>query len=323
MGAEVFTLGRVIVDLYAEQLHTPLQQVQTFRKYLGGSAGNMAVGLARLGARAGLISRVGADAFGEFLLSRLRAEGVDTTMVRVDERFPTGLAFAAIFPPHDSTVLFYRKPCADIKVEIADLVLDALRQARMLVLTGTALSESPSREAALRAAEEVHGAGGTVVFDLDWRPMFWQSLEEARVVYRLALRLSDVVLANEPELEMAGESRDPSQAAARLRSLGPTVIVAKRGGAGALLFHDEKVLRVPPRPVKVVNTLGAGDGFGAAFCYGLLQGWPLARCLEFANAAGAIVVSRHSCSEAMPTREEVEALLRGHEMTTVEELTNR
>ncbi|HEY8342230.1 MAG TPA: 5-dehydro-2-deoxygluconokinase [Calditerricola sp.] len=321
MGAEVYTFGRVIVDLYAEQLHTPLQHVKTFRKYLGGSAGNMAVGLARLGARAGLISRVGADAFGEFLLDRLRAEGIDTAMVRRDERFPTGLAFAAIFPPHDSTVLFYRKPCADIKVEIADLDLAALRQARMLVLTGTALSESPSREAALRAAEEVRGAGGTVVFDLDWRPMFWPSLEEARVVYRLALRLSDAVLANEPELEMAGESRDPFEAADRLRALGPSVIVAKRGGEGALLFHGDKVLRVHPLPVNVVNTLGAGDGFWAAFCYGLLQGWSPARCLEFANAAGAIVVSRHSCSEAMPARKEVEALLRDHQMAAVEEMS--
>lgn len=305
---DVYVLGRVIVDLYAEQLHTPLSEVSSFRKYLGGSAGNMAVGLARLGARVGLISRVGPDEFGEFLLKRLASEGVDTTMVRVDPRYPTGLAFAAISPPDDSRVLFYRKPCADIHLEIDDIDPDAL--GGTLVVTGTALSASPSREAVFHALEANRSRGGRNVMDVDWRPVLWDDPRVARVYYRQALRMVDIVIANEPELATVGESDDPEAAAATVLGLGPTQVVAKRGAAGVVLFGEGGPRKVPGFSVSVLNTLGAGDAFGAAFCYGLLQGWPADRCLTFANAAGAIVVSRHSCSEAMPTRQEVEALIR-------------
>lgn len=304
---QAYTLGRVIVDLYAEQLHTPLDQVQTFRKYLGGSAGNMAVGLARHGARVGLISRVGPDDFGQFLLGRLQAEGVDTGMVAVDPRYPTALAFAAIFPPGDSKVLFYRKPCADVHLTMDDIQEERL--GGMLVVTGTALCQSPSREATLHALEVNRRRGGVNVIDLDWRPMLWDDHREAHLYYREALRKTEIVIANEPELEMAGQSADPAAAAAAVLELGPRQVIAKRGGAGVMVFGEGGPLTVPPFRVEVMNTLGAGDGFGAAFCYGVLQGWPLRQTLEYANAAGAIVVSRHSCSEAMPTRAEVEALI--------------
>lgn len=309
---EVYTLGRVIVDLYADQLHTPLSKVTSFSKYLGGSAGNTAFGLARLGAKAGLISRVGPDEFGQFLLDRLRQEGVDTSMVAVDPKYPTGLAFAAIFPPGDSKVLFYRKPCADVKLCVDDIDYDKLRKAKILSIAATALCESPSREAVFAALEEHRRAGGINVIDVDWRPMLWDDLAAARIYYRMALKLADVVIANEPELEMAGESSDPEAAAANILRLGARQVVAKRGGQGVMLFGEGGPLVVPAIKVKVMNTLGAGDGFGAAYNYGLLQGWEPERIVRFANAAGAVVVTRHSCSEAMPTLAEVEALLAAH-----------
>ncbi len=303
------TLGRVIVDLYAAELHTPLAEVASFRKYLGGSAGNTAVGLARLGAPAGLISRVGDDDFGRFLLAELGREGVCTEMVATDPVFPTGLAFAAIFPPDDSRVLFYRKPCADANLGPEDIDRQRLAAARLLCVAGTALAVSPGREAALLALQAHREAGGINVLDVDWRPQFWPSEPVARLYHRLAVGLCDVVLANEAELAFAGGDADPDRAAAALLALGPRQVVAKRGGSGAWLYSQDGVERVPGHRIDVVNTLGAGDGFGAAYCYGLLQDWPPARCLAFANAAGAIVVSRHSCSQAMPTRAEVEALL--------------
>src|SRR5690606_13668129 len=309
LTTEIYTLGRVIVDLYAEELHTPLAEVQRFRKYLGGSAGNTAVGLARLGARAGLISRVGPDEFGRFLKAKLEMEGVDTSMVAVDPQYPTGLAFAAIFPPGDSKVLFYRKPCADTHLTVDDIDFEKLRKAKILSITATALCESPSREAVFAALEEHRLAGGINVIDVDWRPMLWDDPASARVYYRLALKMADIVIANEPELEMAGESSDPKTAAENLLRLGARQVVAKRGGQGVMLFGEGGPLFVPGIKVQVMNTLGAGDGFGAAYNYGLLQGWDPERTLRFANAAGAIVVTRHSCSEAMPTLEEVEELL--------------
>lgn len=306
---DVFTLGRLIVDLYADQLHTPLAEVKSFSKYLGGSAANTAFGLARLGAKVGLISRVGPDEFGEFLLARLQNEGVDTSMVAVDPKYPTGLAFAALFPPGDSQVLFYRKPCADTHLSVDDIDVDKLRKAKILSIAATALCESPSREAVFAALEEHRRAGGINVIDVDWRPMLWEDPHAARVYYRMAFRLTDIVIANEPELEMAGESSDPKAAAATLLQLGVRQVVAKRGGQGVMLFGEGGPLVVPALQVDVMNTLGAGDGFGAAYNYGLLQGWDPERTVRFANAAGAIVVTRHSCSEAMPTLDEVELML--------------
>lgn len=308
--AEIFTFGRVLVDLYANELHTPLQQVGSFSKYLGGSAGNTAIGLARLGARTGLISRVGRDQFGEFLLHRLEAEGVCTAMVKVDPDHRTALAFAALFPPGDSDVLFYRHPCADTHVTIDDLDAEAIRAARLLVVNGTALSASPSREAVLWALDLRRRSGGQNVMDLDWRPGLWADHDHARLYYRTALKQIDIVLANELELAFAGGSDDPAAAAAHLMDLGAEQVVAKRGGDGVILFRKgAEPLHVPPLRVNVVNTLGAGDGFAAAYCFGLLQGWTPERIAQFANAAGALVVSRHSCSEAMPTRAEVESLI--------------
>lgn len=307
--SEIFTLGRLIVDLYANELHTELYDVSSFNKYLGGSAANTAVGLARLGADVGLISRVGPDDFGRFLLRRLAQEGVDTTMVPVDPTYPTGLAFAAIFPPGDSKVLFYRKPCADVHLCVDDLDFELIRRARILAVAGTALCQSPSREAVFAAMEANRESGGLNVVDVDWRPNLWADHHAAGVYYRLALKMTDVVIANEPELEFAGGSPDPKTAAAALLRLGASQVVAKRGGDGVIYFGEGGDACIPAVKVDVMNTLGAGDAFGAGYNYGLLQGWDVETRLRFANAAGAIVVTRHSCSEAMPTRQEVEALL--------------
>lgn len=305
--AKVYCLGRVIVDLYADQLHTSLDEVSSFRKYLGGSAGNTAFGLARLGASVGLISRVGPDEFGTFLLHRLEGEGVSTEMCRVDPEKPTALAFAALFPPGDSRVLFYRKPCADNQLSLHDIELERL--GGTLVVAATALAESPAREAALFALQANRQRGGQNVIDLDWRPNLWADHTVARLYYQIALAMTDTVLANEPELAFAGESDDPATAAQRIMALGPSRVVAKRGSEGVLCFEAGQRLSILPFQVTVMNTLGAGDGFGAAYCYATMQDWPQERCLTFAAAAGALVVSRHSCSEAMPTRQEVDALM--------------
>ncbi len=304
----VYTLGRVIIDLYANEIGVPLNEVQSFQKYLGGSAGNTAVGLARLGANTGLISRVGTDRFGTFVHEKLVAEGVDIGMVKKDPEYQTGLAFAALFPPTDSDVLFYRRPCADVNLSINDLDVDKIKAAKVLVVACTALAKSPGREATLAALEVNKASGGINVLDIDWRPMFWNSIEEAKLYYNLALSFAHVVIANEPELELVGGSKDPVTAAKHVFSFQVDEVVAKRGSQGVIYFGHEgaEPITVPPSPIKVLNTLGAGDAFGASYVYGLLEGWEATKRLQFAATAAAIVVGRHSCSEAMPTKQEVE-----------------
>lgn len=306
---DVLTMGRVITDIYANELHLPLEKVTSFNKYLGGSAGNMAVGLARLGAKTGLISRVGDDAFGNFLLTTLADEGVDTTMVKADPTHPTPLAFAALFPPADSQLLFYGRPAAYSFIDPGDLDEKLIRQARLLVLGGTALCASPSREAVFAALELNRASGGTNAMDVDWRPLQWEDRSQAVHWYQRALSELDIVIANETELAFLGGTDDAEAAARAILVHGPKQVIAKRGGEGVLVFGEGEPLTVPPFQVEVMNTLGAGDAFGAGFSYGLLQGWPLVRCLTYANACGAIVVSRHACSAAMPTLAEVEELI--------------
>ncbi|WP_080872551.1 5-dehydro-2-deoxygluconokinase [Oceanobacillus timonensis] len=306
---KVYTMGRVLVDLYANQSGVPLDKTDMFHKYVGGSAANTAIGLGRLGINVGLISRVGNDIFGKYIKDRLTSEGVDIKLLRTDPDYPTALVFAAPFPPNDSEVLHYGYPNAHSQINVEDVKFDPLESERILVVAATSLSTPSSREATLWALKENRNHGGCNVIDVDWRPVFWQKETDAQKYYDAALEFTDVVLANEPELEFAGRSTDPEQAANRILSLGVSEVVAKRGGKGCFHFTRENICKVDPYPVSVVNTLGAGDGFGAAYVYALLQKWPVEHRISFASAAGAIVVSRHSCSEAMPSLEEIEALI--------------
>lgn len=309
---EIYALGRLIADIYANEVNVPLRSVSSFNRYLGGSAANTAVGMARHGARVGLISRVGKDQHGDFLLDVLKREGIDTGMVRVDDSHQTGLAFAALRPPSDSELLFYCKSCAYEHLALHDLDATAIETAKILVVGASTLSGSPSREATFKALQLNRSTGGTNVIDVDWRPMFWQDKTEAEMYYKMAVGMADVIIANEPELEFIGGSADPFEASRTVLTMGPSQIVAKRGAQGVLYFGPEGQREAPAFRVNVLNTLGAGDGFGAAYTFGLLQGWPIERRLTYASAAGAIVVSRHSCSEAMPTAQETEAFIAQH-----------
>lgn len=302
----VYTLGRVLVDFYGVELNRPLEDVHTFRKYLGGSAGNTAVALARLGQPTGLISRVGDDVMGLYLRQVLETEGVDTRMVVVDPVHPTGMVFAALSPPADSAVLFFPPEPAYTMLEPGDLDMTLVEAAGALVIAGTALATAAGRAATLLALIHNRNTDGVNVLDVDWRPGFWSDHQEAVREYEKILPGIDIVLANEPELEFLGQHADVQQAANRVLSFGPREVVAKRGGDGAYLVTQDRMVYQPAVPATVVNTLGAGDGFGAAYTYGYLQGWPAERRLLFAAAAGAIVVSRHSCSEAMPTLGDIE-----------------
>ncbi|GAA2338363.1 5-dehydro-2-deoxygluconokinase [Streptomyces cuspidosporus] len=309
---DLITMGRIGVDIYPLQIGVPLPQVETFGKFLGGSATNVAVAAARLGRRTAVISRTGADPFGEYVHQALREFGVDDRWVTPVEAYPTPVTFCEIFPPDDFPLYFYRRPKApDLEIHPGELDLDAVRAARVFWMTGTGLSEEPSRAATLTALEARAKAGPTV-FDLDWRPMFWPDPAEARAHYAQALRHATVAVGNLDECEIATGVREPEACAESLLEAGVELAVVKQGPKGVLAVHrDGTRAEVEPVPVEVVNGLGAGDSFGGSLCHGLLSGWDLERVMRYANAAGAIVASRLACSSAMPTEAEVEALLAG------------
>jgi 5-dehydro-2-deoxygluconokinase len=311
MSFDLIAMGRLGVDIYPLQTNTRLPDVRTFGKFLGGSAANVAVAAARHGRRAALVSRTGEDPFGDYLHRALRDFGVDDRWVTPVAGPPTPVTFCEIFPPDDFPIYFYRYPTApDLQIRGEELDLAGIRAARVFWFTGTGLCQEPSRSAHLAALRD-RGRTPYTVFDLDYRPVFWPSRHQAREAYQQALPYATVAVGNLDEcLTAVGES-EPHAAAEALLAAGVTLAVVKQGPKGVLARTAEETVEARPVEVEVVNGIGAGDGFGGALVHGLLAGWPLERVLRFANAAGAIVASRLECSSAMPTTDEVLAVLHG------------
>ncbi|MCC4908753.1 5-dehydro-2-deoxygluconokinase [Microbacterium sp. cx-59] len=305
---DVIALGRLGVDIYPLQSGVGLEDVETFGKYLGGSAANVSVATARYGRSTALVSGVGDDPFGRYLLRELERLGVDNRYVRIDGVLPTPVTFCEIFPPDDFPLYFYREPKApDLTIEAGDLDLDAVRSARILWFTATGLSQEPSR-AAHHAAITARRSGDTIL-DLDYRAKFWRDPADATVQIGRALESVTVAVGNREECGVAVGETEPQRAADALLERGVRLAIVKQGPKGVLAKTRDESVEVPPHLIDVVNGLGAGDAFGGALCHGLLEGWGLERILTFANAAGAIVASRLECSTAMPTHDEVVGLI--------------
>lgn len=307
---DLVTMGRIGVDIYPLHTGVRLEDVTTFGKYLGGSAANVAVAAARYGRASAIITKTGDDPFGRFLHQALHGYGVDDRFVGTSPNLPTPVTFCEIFPPDDFPIYFYRYPKApDLDLHAEELDFDEIRAAKIFWATVTGLCQEPSRSATLEALAARSGGPGITVLDLDYRPMFWDSREQAREWVRKALEHATVAVGNLDECETAVATRKPREAAQALRDLGISLAVVKQGPNGVLAADDDGAVEVPPVPVEVVNGLGAGDAFGGALCHGLLSGWDTERIMRFANAAGAHVAARIPCSDAMPTEAEVLAVL--------------
>jgi 5-dehydro-2-deoxygluconokinase len=306
---DVVSIGRVGVDIYPLEIGRGLEDVETFGKFLGGSATNFAVAASRLGHRAAIITRTGDDPFGRYIHKALKGFGVDDRYVTTVPELLTPVTFCEIFPPDDFPLWFYRLPTApDLMIRAEELDLDAVAQARVLWLTVTGLTQEPSRNAHFAALAARERKQHTIL-DLDFRPMFWSSREDASAQVRRALPYVTVAIGNKEECEVATGETEPHRAARALLDAGVELAVVKQGPAGVLGMTAGETVVVPPLPVDVVNGLGAGDSFGGAVCHGLLSGWPLERILRFGNAAGSIVAGRLECSSAMPTVAEIEQRL--------------
>jgi 5-dehydro-2-deoxygluconokinase len=324
---DLVCIGRTCVDLYAEQEGARLEDVQSFRKYVGGSAANIALNTARLGVRSAMLTRVGEEQMGRFVRRSMEDTGVDVSHVTFDPDHLTPYVLLAIRDIDGFPRIFAYGDAADLALDEDDVDPKFVASSKALLVTGTPLSRAGSRAASLKAVKAAKEAGTKVVFDLDYRPVFWGvasheqggemfvASERVTEAYRTVLPRCDLVVGTEEEIRIAGGSEDTRRSLLSIRELSDATIVLKVGAMGAIVFPDdipedlEDGVRVPGFPVEVFNSVGAGDAFMSGFLSGWLREEPLEECLRLGNACGAIVVSRHGCSPAMPTPEELEYFL--------------
>jgi 5-dehydro-2-deoxygluconokinase len=231
---------------------------------------------------------------------------VETKHIQVAPGYLPSLCLTEVSPPDRFPQVFYRHDAVDTMLDASDADLDFASSGKMFITNGTSFSGSPSRESAYRALEHAKQAGCTVVLDVDYRAMSWKTPEEAGLAVRLALPFVDVLIGNQLELMLAAGVNDLDQAILKLRNAGVPMLVSKLGELGTRVLTSDETVYLPPYKVDVATTIGAGDGFASGFLYAKLRGLPLLECLHYGNAAAAIVVSRLSCSEAMPVLAEVE-----------------
>jgi 5-dehydro-2-deoxygluconokinase len=324
---DVICLGRAAVDLYGTQTGGRLEDVQTFARYLGGSSANVAAGLARLGARSAMLTRVGNEQMGNFVREALAREGVDVSHVVTDPQRLTGLVLLGIRSQEQFPHIFFRENCADIALDAADFDASFIASSRVLAITGTHLSTEHARRTCRQAIRFAKEAGVRIVLDVDYRPVLWKLVGagegEQRYVASADVTAAiqpfladcDLVVGTEEEIRIAGGQQDLDGALRRIRALTRAVIVLKRGVQGCTVFDGDipaqaSGVQVPGFPVEVLNTLGAGDAFLAGFLRGWLAGGDWNECGRMGNACGALVVSRHGCTPAMPLGAELEEFLR-------------
>jgi 5-dehydro-2-deoxygluconokinase len=347
---DLLAIGRSSIDLYSNDIGAPFEEITSFAAYVGGCPLNISVGARRLGLNAALLTALGEDQVGNFILHFLRNEGVETQFIPRKPGHRSSAVVLGIEPPDRFPLTYYRDNCADIELTIDDVLASPVAASRALLISGTGLSKEPSRSATLFAAELARQAGVPVALDIDFRPDQWHDPRAFGVTLRAAMRLVDIVIGTEDEIN-AAMLTDTSQISLThsqvsdtrvqgdldagidaLLTLGPKVLLQKRGGDGARVHivddrppttedaqhsslvtrHSSLVTRqidAPGFPVEVANILGAGDAFAAGALYGFVQGWDWYKAARLGNACGAIVVTRHGCANFMPTYDEVMAFV--------------
>ena len=306
---DVLSVGRISVDLYSMEPNIGFDGQQNFQKSVGGSPTNVAVAAARLGLRVALATKVGDDAFGEYVKNRLVGWGVDTDFVGTVKGAQTPLAFAALTPPESPTVMFYRGSAApDTTLTTADVPDKVVRDAKILWVSQASLSQGSTAGTCLEWMS-LRSRDDHTILDLDYRPTLWASVEDARSMAERAIALATVVVGNREECAIAVGTEDPDAAADALLAAGVRLAIIKLGADGVMLATATERISIPALPIDVVCGLGAGDAFGGSLCFGLVHNWDLDRIGRFASAAGALVSTRLTCADAMPTVDELDALM--------------
>ncbi|SDH76463.1 5-dehydro-2-deoxygluconokinase [Alteribacillus persepolensis] len=311
---DVIAVGRACVDLNAVEYNRPMEETMTFKKYVGGSPANIAIGSSKLGLKAGFIGKIPDDQHGRFIEQYMNGQGIDTSSMVVDtEGRKTGLTFTEILSPEECSILMYREEAADLYLEPAEVHEDYIKRTKLLLISGTALAQSPSREAALKAVHLAKKNGIKVVFELDYRPYTWKSAEETAVYYSLVAEKADIVVGTREEYDVMEHRLGKGENQATVDYLfqhEPELVVIKHGVDGSYAYtRSGETYRGRAYKTKVLKTFGAGDSYASAFLYALVCGKDIETALKYGSASASIVVSKHSSSEAMPAVEEIEALI--------------
>ncbi|MBA3354454.1 MAG: 5-dehydro-2-deoxygluconokinase [Pyrinomonadaceae bacterium] len=320
---DILLMGRSSIDLYANDIGAPFHEIKNFAAYVGGCPANISVGTRRLGLRSVLLTAVGEDPVGDFVLHFLAQEGVVNNFIPRKTGRRTSAVILGIEPPDKFPLVYYRDNCADIELTIEDVLAAPIAESHLLLISGTGLSREPSRSATIFAAERARASGTKVVLDLDFRPDQWHDARAFGVTIRSVVRLTDVVLGTADEVKAGALQEDVSvtvehsqvsgaqvsgdllKAVETILTAGPEALVLKRGGDGTTVYLESgEKIEAATFPVEVYNVLGAGDAFASGFLYGYLKGWDWHRSARMGNACGAIVVTRHGCANFMPYEQE-------------------
>lgn len=313
---DAIALGRITIDFNPVDYFKPWPECETFKKYVGGSPANIAVGMARLGKKVGFIGCISDDQMGDFCESFFCREGIDTShIVRCTGGESMGLAFTEILSENDSGLIMYRNQVADLMLHPDDVKEDYIKRSKMLIVSGTALSTSPSREAALKAIEFARKNKVVVIFDIDYRAYTWKNKDELSLYYTLAARQADIIMGSREEYErtdyLMNEHSSDAETAAKWMREHARIVVIKHGKEGSTAYTaDGSAYSIRPFPVKALKSFGGGDGYGSAFLSCLLDGREIIDCLEYGSASASMLVASHGCSPDMPSLSELDAFIR-------------
>lgn len=312
---DLILVGRVAVDFNPVDYYCPLNESTTFKRYLGGSPANIAVGLARLGKKCGFFARVSDDQFGTFVTDFFDKEGIDTSrIVRCKNGEKIGLTFTEIKSVTESSIVMYRNEAADLKLECEDIDEEYIKEGAAVLISGVALAESPSREAALKALCLAKKNGIPVIFVLDYRAYNWKNDDEIAVYYSLVAAQADMIIGSREEYNFAekliGLDGTDKASAAYWQSKGAKIVIVTHGKQGSTAYTNDGLdFSIKPFPVKLLKSFGGGDGYTSAFLYSLFEGKEIIDCLEFGSASAAMLVASHACSQDMPTVKQVEEFI--------------
>lgn len=319
---DIVLLGRVAIDFnpaYNNQVKEefkPLKDVHMFEKYVGGSPANIAVGVTRHGMKAGFIGKVSDDQFGDFVVDYFNGEGIDTSQItRCQGGEKLGLTFTEMLSSSESSILMYRNCIADLQLHVDDIDEAYIKQTKALLISGTSLAESPSREAALKAVMLAKKNHTKIIFDIDYRAYNWKNTDEISIYYSAVAKEADIIMGSREEFDLTEKLIKPGmsdeESAALWQGYHAKIVVIKHGMKGSTAYTcDGQRYSIKPFPVEARKGFGGGDGYGAGFLYGLYQGWKIIDCLEFGSAEASMMVRSNNCSDDLPGPDAVHAFIK-------------
>lgn len=319
---DLILLGRITIDFnpaYNEQVKEefkPLKKVHMFEKFVGGSPANIAVGVTRHGMKAGFIAKVSDDQFGDYVIEYFQEQGIDTSHItRCKNGEKLGLTFTEMLSSKESHILMYRNQIADLQLSVEDIDEEYIHSAKAILISGTSLAQSPSREAALKAVMLARKSHTRIIFDIDYREYNWKNKDEISIYYSMIAREADIIMGSREEFDLTEmliqEGMTDEESAKLWQDANAAIVVIKHGMKGSTAYtNDGEKYSIRPFPVEARKGFGGGDGYGSGFLYGLYQGWDILDCLEFGSAEASMMVKSNNCSDSLPETKEVQDFIK-------------